>query len=98
MAVLRQLGERKKALMPDPHWYLSAIGVDPTKQGVGLGSRLVRSGMERADRGNVAIYLETETESNLAFYHHLGFEVVDEVTASGLDLPIWLMVRSGRLN
>ena len=93
MAVLRQVDERKKALMSDPHWYLAAIGVDPAKQGGGLGSRLMRSGIERADRGNVAIYLETEAEGNVGFYEHLGFEVVDEVTAAGLDLPIWLMVR-----
>ena len=98
MAVLRQLDERKKALMSEPHWYLAAIGVDPAKQGGGLGSRLVRSGIARADRENAAIYLETEAESNVGFYERLGFEVVDEITASGLDLPVWLMVRSGRPN
>jgi GNAT superfamily N-acetyltransferase len=93
MALLQQLDERKKALVPDPHWYLAAIGVDPAKQGGGLGSKLVRLGIARADRDNVAIYLETETESNLGFHEHLGFEVLEEATASGLGLPIWLMVR-----
>jgi ribosomal protein S18 acetylase RimI-like enzyme len=97
--VLRLLGERKKELMPDPHWYLAAIGVNPERQGEGLGSALVQSGIRRADRDNTPVYLETETEGNVGFYQHLGFEVIEQITAAGLDLPLWLMTRrptSGR--
>ncbi len=93
MAVLRQLGERKKALMPDPHWYLAAVGVDPERRGEGLGSTLVRAGIRRADHENASVYLETETESNVGFYQHLGFEAIEEITATGLGLPVWLMMR-----
>lgn len=93
MTVLRQLDERKKALMPERHWYLEAVGVSPQRQGDGLGSALVLEGIDRADDGNTPIYLETETEGNVAFYQHLGFEVIEAVTAAGLDLPVWLMVR-----
>ncbi len=93
MTVLRQLGERKKALMPDPHWYLAAIGVDPERQGEGLGSTLVRSGIRRADHENTSVYLETETEGNVGFYQNLGFEVIEQITAAGLDLCVWLMMR-----
>ena len=99
MAVLRQSDERKKELMPDRHWYLAAIGVTPERQGEGLGSTLVQSGIHRADRENAPIYLETETEGNVGFYQHLGFEVIEQITAAGLDLPLWLMTRrptSGR--
>lgn len=93
LAVLRQLEERKKALMPNPHWYLSAVGVSPDRQGEGLGSALVRSGLRRADDDNVLVYLETETEDNVRFYEHLGFDVVEQITATALDLPVWLMTR-----
>lgn len=93
LPVLRQLKERSKVLMPDPHWYLSAIGVSPESQGEGLGSALVRSGLSKADAANVAVYLETETEANVGFYQHLGFGVVEQITAAGLDLPLWLMAR-----
>jgi ribosomal protein S18 acetylase RimI-like enzyme len=93
MAVLRQVEERRKALMPEPHWYLSALGVEPERQGTGLGSALVRSGIRRADLEKTPIYLETETEDNVAFYEHLGFETVEAITAVGLDLPVWLMAR-----
>ena len=93
MAVLRQFDDLKKARMPDPHWYVAAIGVDPARQGSGLGSKLMRAGMERADRENTATYLETETEANIGFYERLGFEVIEEVVAVGLGLPIWLLIR-----
>ncbi len=93
MAVLRQGEERRKELMPRPHWYLEAIGVDPQHQGAGFGSGLVRAGVRRADRDHTPVYLETETEGNVGFYEHLGFEVVEQAVAAGLDLPLWLMVR-----
>ncbi len=97
MAVLGQLEDRKKALMPEPHWYLSAIGVHPEHQGAGVGSALVRSGIRRADHDNSPVYLETETEGNLNFYRRLGFEVIEQVTAAGLGLPVWLMRRPSSL-
>jgi ribosomal protein S18 acetylase RimI-like enzyme len=95
LAVVRQFEERKKALMPDPHWYLAAVGVGPERQGEGLGSTLVRAGIRRADDGNASVYLETETEGNVGFYQRLGFEVIEQITAVGLDLPVWLMLRPG---
>lgn len=79
--------------MPNPHWYLEAIGVDPEREGRGFGSALVRAGMQRADRDQTPVYLETETERNVRFYKHLGFEVVEQTSAAGLNLPLWLMVR-----
>lgn len=96
LAVHSQFEKRKKVLMPEPHWYLSAIGVDPERQREGLGSALVHAGIGRADRDNAPIYLETQTKSNVAFYQHLGFEVVGETLATGLDLPVWSMTRNPR--
>ena len=93
MAVLRQGDQRRKELMPNPHWYLEAIGVDPERQGRGFGSALVRVGVQRADRDQTPVYLETETERNVRFYEHLGFDVVEQTIAAGLNLPLWLMVR-----
>lgn len=93
MASLRQVGERRTALMPDPHWYVVAIGVDPEFQGRGLGSVLMRHGIARADGDSKPIYLETETEGNVAFYRRLGFDVIEEFTLEGLDIVMWLMVR-----
>ncbi len=93
MAVLRQGDERRSELMPRPHWYLEAIGVEPQHQGAGFGSALVRAGMQGADRDETPVNLETETEGNVGFYQHLGFEVVEQIVAAGVNLPLWLMIR-----
>jgi len=96
MAVLGQVGERKKTLMREPHWYVSTIGVDADYQGQGLGLALMGHGISRADRGDTPIYLETEAEENVGFYQHLGFEVIEVFTPEGLDAPMWLMTRRPR--
>ena len=93
LEVLRQLDQKRKAVVPDPHWYVSAIGVDPAHQGEGLGSRLIAAGVDRADRDGRPIYLETETRSNVVFYEQRGFELIEEIVVTGLDLPVWLMIR-----
>jgi ribosomal protein S18 acetylase RimI-like enzyme len=93
MAVLRQGDQRRRELMPRPHWYLEAIGVEPEHQGAGFGSALVGAGLRRADLDKTPVYLETETEPNVAFYEDLGFNVVEQTVATGLDLPLWLMIR-----
>jgi ribosomal protein S18 acetylase RimI-like enzyme len=62
-----------KKYMPEPHWYLLIVGVDPELQGRGLGSALVAEGLARADEANAPCYLETSEERNLAFYERHGF-------------------------
>lgn len=97
MTVLRQLGERRRELISEPHWYLPAVGVEPESQGRGLGSALMRSGISRADQEGTPIYLETETEYNVGYYERLGFQVVEQMAAVGLGVPIWAMIhRPGR--
>jgi len=49
--------------------------------------------MWRADHDQKLIYLETETEGNVGYYEHLGFDIVDEIVAAELGLPVWLMSR-----
>ncbi len=93
MTVLGEVAERRKALVPEAHWYLAAVGVDQEHQHRGHGSALLRHGIRRADRDDAPIYLETETEANATFYQRLGFDVVDEFTPTVLDVPMWLMVR-----
>lgn len=93
MALQRQVVERRKRLMPEPHWCLEVLGVDPDHQGSGLGSALVRTGVERADSIQSAIYVDTSAEANVGFYERFGFEVIEEMAVTDLDLPFWMMVR-----
>lgn len=76
VAMGRALDERHKQDVQGPHWYLWLLGVDPARQGHGLGSALVRPVLDRADAGGVVCYLDTTLERNLTFYRPLGFEVV----------------------
>jgi ribosomal protein S18 acetylase RimI-like enzyme len=93
MAMVTLLDTRHAALVPEPHWYLWVVGVEPTLHGQGLGTLLVRDGLARADGDGTPVYLETETTSNVDYYQGLGFTVVEELVAPGVGVPLWLMVR-----
>jgi ribosomal protein S18 acetylase RimI-like enzyme len=69
-----------------PHWYLMAIGTKPDVQGTGLGSALVELGTAQADKAKIPCYLETGTESNVAFYRKRGFEVTGQAEVYGFTL------------
>ena len=47
MAIFEQMGNFHPK---EPHWYLPVIGVDPSRQGMGLGSILMRHAVARSDR------------------------------------------------
>lgn len=72
--------------IPEPHWYLGVVGVEPALQGQGIGTALLTPRLRRADREGLPCYLETTRPDNLPFYERLGFGVaVDRVEpASGL--------------
>ncbi len=69
-----------------PHWYLMAMGASPTRQGTGLGSSLLQLGTSKADAAGIPCYLETATDSNVAFYSKRGFEVTGEANIYGFTL------------
>jgi GNAT superfamily N-acetyltransferase len=55
------------------HWYLHYLGVEPRRQGRGLGGALMRPVLERCDREGTPAYLESSTERNRALYERNGF-------------------------
>jgi ribosomal protein S18 acetylase RimI-like enzyme len=68
-------------------WYLFLLGVEPGCQRRGLGGALIRPVLERADKEQVACYLETENERNVAFYKKQGFDLIvngEEAGSSGV--------------
>jgi GNAT superfamily N-acetyltransferase len=74
------------------HWYLAILAADPMFHGRGSGSALLRPMLERADAQGMPVYLETQKESNLAYYGRFGFEV-DDVLRVRRCPPLWTMVR-----
>lgn len=77
-----------------PHWYLWFLGVDPARQGQGLGSRLLDSLRDKARRDGVACYLETDKQSSVRLYRRHGYEVENEEILKGLELKLWFMRRA----
>jgi len=69
-----------------PHWYLWTLGTSPAAQSTGLGSALVEYGTSQADAAGIPCYLETATESNIAFYSKRGFEVTNQADILGFTL------------
>lgn len=78
-------------------WYLSSLTVSPQSQGKGVGREMLVQGVVPyiAQRGGTRLCFFTNSESNLAFYRHLGFEVADyqELDCRGHKMGSWSFVK-----
>ncbi|HEX7195926.1 MAG TPA: GNAT family N-acetyltransferase [Candidatus Limnocylindria bacterium] len=90
------LEARHRHHVAEPHFYLSALGVEPERQGEGIGTALMTPVLERCDRDRTPAYLETATGRNVLLYERLGFDVVEELTLPNTDVHGWLMLRTAR--
>lgn len=88
------LEERRRAHAPTPHYYLSALGVEPELQGTGIGSALIAPTLATADAAGTPAYLETATARNVLLYERHGFDVVEELILPKTDVHGWLMLRA----
>ena len=48
----------------EPHWYLPFIGVDPSRQGAGIGAALLRPMLEKCDADGLPAYVESSNPKN----------------------------------
>lgn len=80
----------------EPHYYLYTIGTLPERQGQGLGSELLRTGLEAVDRAGMPAYLESSKYVNVPLYQRFGFEVTEKVSTAPDTPPLWLMWREAR--
>lgn len=88
--------EQMEAAHPTyPHWYLALLGVDPSHQGLGMGSRLLETGLGTVDAAHLPAYLETPNPHAVALYERYGF-VVSGRAQAGSCPPIVSMVRAAR--
>jgi ribosomal protein S18 acetylase RimI-like enzyme len=76
----------------EPHWYLPLMGVDPLKQGKGLGSELMQHALVQCDQDNKPVYLESSNPRNISFYERYGFELIG-VIQIGTSPHIFPMLR-----
>jgi GNAT superfamily N-acetyltransferase len=66
----------------DSHWYLHYLGVEPRRQGRGIGAALLAPVLEQCDREGAPAHLEASTERNRALYERHGFTLTGT-----FDLP-----------
>lgn len=79
-AVAAKVGELMDTFHPEePHWYLSMLGVDPARQGRGLGSALLRHTLTLCDAEGLPAYLESSNPKNISLYERHGFEVLGQI-------------------
>ncbi len=78
---------------PERHWYLWTLGVDPPRQGQGVGGALMQPVFALADREGLPCYLEADKAKNVPFYQRHGFEVVEESDLPGGGMHYWTMKR-----
>ena len=79
-----------------PHFYLAVVGTDPVLQGKGLGSRVLRAGLERCDAMDLPAYLETANQRNLSLYERHGFQLIKQIVIPDGGPNVWLMWRKPR--
>jgi GNAT superfamily N-acetyltransferase len=76
----------------EPHYYLAILGSEPKFQRAGAGSAVLAPVLERCDTEGLPAYLETQKESNIAYYARHRFELVQKIDVEGCP-PIWTLLR-----
>lgn len=78
-------------------WYLSSLTVNPSQQGKGYGREMLTDVVAHyvREHGGNRLCFFTNSENNLAFYRHLGFEVADyqELDCCGTRMGSWSFVK-----
>ena len=77
-----------QARPPRPYLYLGTVGA--AFRGQGIGSALIRAGLQGYSG---TAYLESSKEENIAIYERFGFRVVERIQLSDGGPPVWPMVR-----
>ena len=93
-SVSNYVANTRKKHAPVPYWHLFPMGVDPSNQGKGYASALMRPMLDRIQSEGLPCFLETLDERLVSLYEHFGFKVIYEETFPEAEIPNWGMVRS----
>jgi GNAT superfamily N-acetyltransferase len=80
----------------DRHLYLQWLGVEPSRQGQGLGSATITPQLRRADSEGLSCYLETFQPRNVPLYLKHGFQIMAEEVEPASRLRAWFFLRRTR--
>lgn len=74
------------------HWYVWVLGVEPERQGSGLGGQLLQTVLQRARAQHLPCYLDTQNPRNVPFYQRHSFRQVGRTTIAGSDVQVYAML------
>ena len=78
--------ERHHPKSPE-HWYLHYLGVEPRRQGRGLGGALLAPVLSSCDRERIPAHLEASTDRNRMLYERNGFSLTEVFDMPGRGGP-----------
>lgn len=87
------MGAVHARLIPEAHWTLSLLGVEPTRQGRGYGTGLIADRLAAIRAAGLSCYLTTGSARNVAFYRRVGFHELEQGVVPGTELPFWALRR-----
>ena len=91
--VLRAIATIESKHPKSEHYYLPFVGVEPARQGRGIGTALMRPILDRCDGEGMPAYLESTTPRSRACYLRQGFAVTEEFSFPRDGPPSWRMWR-----
>ncbi|MEC7960977.1 MAG: GNAT family N-acetyltransferase [Pseudomonadota bacterium] len=80
---------------PKDAWYLAFIAVDPSKQGSGIGSFILKEALKMIDEKKERAYLEASSERNMSLYERHGFECIGKIQINDSP-PAFQMIRESK--
>jgi GNAT superfamily N-acetyltransferase len=84
----------RRDLLPEKHWMLAVLAVDPSHQRRGIATGLLRPMLQRLDSERLPGYLELTEEGLIPFYERVGFAPASPSCVPNTELTVWPLVRS----
>jgi hypothetical protein len=94
--VNRYLESVRRQLAEKLHWYLIALGTDPSKTGKALRQALMAPVLATADWDLRSCYVETFHETDLPFYEQSGFQIAGAGRIPNGGPSFWALIRPPR--
>lgn len=84
--------------LPQTHFELQRMVVDPNYQGKGIGTQCLSEALKKADVLNLPVILGTQEDINVKFYKKLGFEIYlqEKFSPTGSEneeYDNWILIR-----
>jgi hypothetical protein len=90
--LIATMEEVHRRLAKDAHWYLLALGIQPSRPD-DVSGVLVDPVLSRADRDQHTCYVENFDEASLSFYENRGFRIVGAGRVPRGGPNFWAMIR-----